>query len=126
MSRYFQSKGQAFEQPAVEVDIGPVEEDWYSQQARLLLLAPRLRRENVSLQALLTNQVDQEDKKAKKQKDKNKIFNSSWDRDFWPAINSDTYNESLVLGSTKIWKALSDGMIPDLQLVFREFSGWLK
>jgi hypothetical protein len=61
-----------------------------------------------------------------KQKDKNKIFNSSWDRDFWPAINSDTYNESLVLGSTKIWKALSDGMIPDLQLVFREFSGWLK
>jgi len=61
-----------------------------------------------------------------KQKDKKKLFDSTWGSDFGPAINSNAYQESLELGSAKIWKAISSGMIPDLNLVFREFSGWLK
>ena len=61
-----------------------------------------------------------------KQKDKKKLFDSTWDSDFGPAVNSSAYQESLELGSAKIWKAISSGMIPDLNLVFREFSGWLK
>jgi hypothetical protein len=61
-----------------------------------------------------------------KQKDKKKLFDSTWDSDFGPAFNSSAYQESLELGSAKIWKAISGGMIPDLNLVFREFSGWLK
>ena len=61
-----------------------------------------------------------------KQKDKKKLFDSTWGSDFSPAINSSAYQESLELGSAKIWKAISSGMIPDLNLVFQEFSGWLK
>jgi hypothetical protein len=61
-----------------------------------------------------------------KQKDKKKLFDSTWESDFGPAINSRSYQDSLELGSAKIWKAISSGMIPDLNLVFKEFSGWLK
>lgn len=61
-----------------------------------------------------------------KQKDKKKLFDSTWDSDFGPAISSSAYQASLEMGSAKIWKAISSGMIPDLNLVFREFSGWLK
>lgn len=61
-----------------------------------------------------------------KQKDKKKLFDSTWDSDFVPAISSSAYKESLEMGSAKIWKAISSGMIPDLNLIFREFSGWLK
>ena len=61
-----------------------------------------------------------------KQKDKKKLFDSTWDRDFWPTLNSEAYKESTELGSAKIWNAIANGMVPDLKLVFREFSGWLK
>lgn len=61
-----------------------------------------------------------------KQKDKKKLFDSTWDRDFWPALSSEAYKESTELGSAKIWNAIANGMVPDLKLVFREFSGWLK
>jgi len=61
-----------------------------------------------------------------KQKDRSKLFDSTWDRDFWPALSSEAYKESTDLGSIKIWNAIANGMVPDLKLVFREFSGWLK
>jgi len=61
-----------------------------------------------------------------KHKDKRRLFDSTWDSDFGPAFRSDAYKESVELGSIKIWKAISSGMIPDLNLVFKEFSGWIK
>ena len=61
-----------------------------------------------------------------KQKDKSKLFDSAWGRDFWPAINSAAYKESTELGSVAIWKAIANGMLPDLYLMFQENSGWLK
>jgi len=61
-----------------------------------------------------------------KQKDKSKLFDSTWDRDFWPALSSEAYKESTEFGSKEIWNAIANGMVPDLKLVFREFSGWLK
>jgi hypothetical protein len=61
-----------------------------------------------------------------KQKDKARLFNSTWDRDFGPALSSEAYKESTDLGSAKIWSAIANGMLPDLKLAFREFSGWLK
>jgi len=61
-----------------------------------------------------------------KQKDKSKLFDSAWDRDFWPALSSEAYKASTELGSVEIWKAITNGMIPDLYLMFKEHSGWLK
>lgn len=61
-----------------------------------------------------------------KQKDKSKLFDSAWDRDFWPALSSEAYKASTELGSADIWKAITNGMIPDLYLLFKEYSGWLK
>ena len=61
-----------------------------------------------------------------KHKDKNRLFDSTWNSDFGPAFSSDAYKESVELGSIKIWKAISSGMIPDLNLVFREFSSWVR
>jgi len=60
-----------------------------------------------------------------KQKDKSKLFNSTWDREFWPVLNSDTFADSTESGSVKIWNAITNGMVPDLTLLFREFSEWL-
>jgi hypothetical protein len=61
-----------------------------------------------------------------KQKDRSKLFDSTWDRDFWPALSSEAYKESTELGSTKIWNSIANGMVPDLKLIFQEFSSWLK
>ncbi len=61
-----------------------------------------------------------------KHKDKRRLFDSTWDSDFGPAFRSDAYKESVELGSIKIWEAISSGLIPDLNLVFKEFSGWIK
>jgi hypothetical protein len=61
-----------------------------------------------------------------KQKDKFRLFDSAWDSDFWPAINSAAYKEATELGSVAIWRAVTNGMIPDLYLMFKEHSGWLK
>ena len=61
-----------------------------------------------------------------KQKDRSKLFDSTWDRDFWPALSSAAYKESTELGSIKIWNSIANGMVPDLNLIFREFSSWLK
>ena len=83
-ARYFQSSGQQVEEQVVEVDLGPVEEDLFSQEARLLLLAPRQRRENLELQGLLTDQGKSvEKKKDKEVKQKKcrvltKVFLQSW------------------------------------------------
>ena len=61
-----------------------------------------------------------------KQKDKSKLFDSAWDRDFWPAISSEAFKASAEMGSEEIWKAITSGMIPDLYLLFKEYSSWLK
>jgi hypothetical protein len=61
-----------------------------------------------------------------KQKDRFKLFDSAWDKDLWPVISSVAYKDSIAKGSIEIWQAMNNGMIPDLHLVFREFSGWLK
>jgi hypothetical protein len=61
-----------------------------------------------------------------KQKDRFKLFDSAWDLEFYPLFQSETYKESIELGSVAIWSAITKGMIPDLYLVFRECSGWLK
>jgi len=71
-ARYFQSSGQQVEEQVVEVDLGPVEEDLFSQEARLLLLAPRQRRENLELQGLLTDQGKSVEKKKDKEVKKKK------------------------------------------------------
>lgn len=61
-----------------------------------------------------------------KQKDRYKLFDSAWNTDFSPLIDSAAYKASAELGSKEIWKALSNGMNPDLLLVFQEFNSWLR
>jgi hypothetical protein len=61
-----------------------------------------------------------------KHKDRYKLFDSSWDRDIRPVMNSEAYKKSTEMGSSKIWNAIANGMVPDLKLVFRDLSTWLK
>ena len=61
-----------------------------------------------------------------KQKDRFKLFDSAWNRDFYSLIKSEHYKESTESGSVLIWKSIMSGMIPDLNLVFSECSSWLK
>ena len=57
-----------------------------------------------------------------KRKDIFKLFDLTWKENIWPALNSEAFEKSIELGSITIWNSMANGMVPDLKLVFQEFS----